>query len=254
MPELQSEENMVTFYKTSAAAFVAAVGLTIQLRAGPLPYTSEAHCSLAFLDETTSTNCEPGWAETPIWFHGENGSNTIDASAASAAVAWIWPGKNGYEDASGVTSTTVTNNLSFTGITAGPIRGGTVDILIDTERVGMAEGPAPWDYFVSFSGFPEFVCEPFSIGPCRASAVPFTLGVPFSFEIATSALMQCPGGGAWSCGVIGEFEYVNLSFSDAAGNPVPIYADSAVPEPDHLVWAGLAIIAGAWALRHRRNV
>jgi hypothetical protein len=93
-----------------------------------------------------------------------------------------------FDEGQGVTSTRVTNDLSFTGITLGPSRGGTADIVIDSEYVGTVEGPA--EGLVSFDGFPEFVCKP--RGVCFATAVPITLGQPFSFKIDTGMSREFP--------------------------------------------------------------
>jgi hypothetical protein len=236
--------------QTISAAFVTAVGLAFPLAATPLPYTSETSCYLVFPDGTTSTDCDSFWANTYVQFEGADGSNRIYALAGSAAAAYIYPEEIGlFESGWGVSSSTVTNNLTFVGTTPGPVRVGTAEIVIDAEAVGMYEGPL-FRPAVSYDGFPDFVCEPWRTlaGVCDAT-IPFTLGQPFSFRIDSSAGMDCPE----FCSAQGEFTSVELHVWDADGNPIPIYAASAVPEPGHLASAGLALIAGAYAVRHYRR-
>src|SRR5215831_11014242 len=139
--------------QTIYAAFVTAVGLAFPLAATPLPYISETSCFVLFLDGSTSTACDHFWADTDIQFEGADSSNRVYAMAGSTAAAYTYPDETGaYEHPWGVTSSTVTANLSFVGITPGPVRVGTADILVVAAAGGRYEGPlfrAP----VSYEGF-----------------------------------------------------------------------------------------------------
>ncbi len=235
------------FGQTISAAFVTAAGLAFSAAATPLPYTLETNCSIVFFDGSRSTTCDGYWTEVTAGLSGADGTNELYATAASFAAAYLHPDETGsYENAWGVTGSSVTNHLSFAGITPGPVRAGSVDIFIDAQRLGMREGGMTSPP-VSYAGFPEFVCRPLGgMGLCAAT-VPFILGRPFSFEIETDAFMSCP----WECSGDGEVAAVQLHIWDAAGNAVPIYASSAVPEPGHLGSAALALTAAAYVVRHQ---
>jgi hypothetical protein len=236
--------------QTISAAFVTAVGLAFPLAATPLPYTQDTSCSVLLLDGTTSTECDNLWADTDIQFEGADGSNRVYAVAGASAAAYIYPEETGlYEDGWGVSSSSVTANLSFVGITPGPVRLGTADIVIVAAAEGRYEGPL-FRPTVSYNGFPDFVCEPWrnSAGVCDA-IMPFTLGQPFSFRIDSFADMDCSG----PCYSQGEFTSVELHVWNGAGNAVPIYAASSVPEPGYLASFGLALIAAAYAVRPYRR-
>jgi hypothetical protein len=186
------------------------------------------------------------WAQAGTQFEGLDGSNRLYASAYSGATPYIWPNyTDPFELGWGVTFSAVTNNLSFTGITPGPVRTGVADILIDSEGGGAAEFLEGGS--VSFVGVFRFECKPYGTSFCGATAVPFPLGVPFSLEITSGVALGCPG----LCSGAGKFASVELKIWDAAGNPVPIYAASAVPEPGHLASIGLALIGSAYVIRRR---
>jgi hypothetical protein len=234
------------FYgQTISAAFVAAVGLAFPMAASPLPYTSETSCFVLYFDGTTSRGCDGFWAEATIQFAGAGGSNRVFAAAGSAGTAYIFPDEAGaYENGWGATSSTVTANLSFTGITPGPIRTGMVEIFLDSEGVGDWEGGMGGDISLS-PGIPS--C--YTSGRVCGVVGPFTLGVPFSFELETAASMECPG----ACLGAGKIALVQMTICEADGKPVPIYATSAVPEPNHLAFIGLALISGAYAFRRAQG-
>jgi hypothetical protein len=229
---------MFTFCK-ALAAFAA-----IPLTATPLPYTSETSCYGVFADGSTSSECNmfttgtSGWATLTGW----DGGNEVYGHAETYAFAGE---VDIYKPI--VLFSKATSILSFTGITPGQIRVGMADILIES---GTPIGPVEWQPFVSFVGFPEFVCKPIYPGICQAADVPFTLGVPFGFKItaeteATFARPDCCNQ-ARVLGVI-----VDITIQDAAGNPVPIHAASAVPEPSQLAFVGMVLIAGVYAIRRR---
>jgi hypothetical protein len=231
---------MVTFHKTFAATFVAAVGL--EVAATPLPYTQETGCLWAFMDGSTSTECV-GAPVTEVFtmFGGANGTNSVSAVVGSGAATFVWVGEDGVSH-EGIAYARVTNNLWFTGITPGPVRPGIAEIDIYVDGDGSVVGGGR-HVIASFAGGPS--CEFDAWHWChRAQEIPITLGQTFSFSILSWANASEGGGG----GGVGS---VSVTTWDAERNPVPIYAAAAVPEPGQLASAGLALMGGAYAIQRR---
>jgi hypothetical protein len=240
------EKNMVTLHGRRVAAFVAAVGLVLPLTATPLPYTLETSFSV---DGGTSTPCQP----VLLSFSGADGTNIVSAEVGADASVFF----NG--DA-GNTSFQSMVELSFEGIT---LRPGTAQVIVYTDgESGGIGASVDWSATAEFGGYsscgPGCVTgPPLSCGGVMCfdtKSFPIMPGQPFSFSIAVSAsatlLDPSPGNGGDAGGVAD----VQVTIVDSAGNPVPIYPASAVPEPAGLASVGLALIGGVYVIRRRHNV
>jgi hypothetical protein len=124
--------------------------------------------------------------------------------------------------------------------TLGPVRPGFADVTIARDSNG--EGAQ--------AALDNLSCDAPGLSCVVQETVPILLGTPmtvtFSIHSAIEFNAEAPGYFAE-----GNAEILIQGVRDASGNPVPIYAATAVPEPTGLASIGLALIGGAYVIRCR---
>ena len=127
--------------------------------------------------------------------------------------------------------------------TLGPVRPGFADIMIGRSSNG--EGAQ--------ATIDNLSCDEPGLGCVVHETVPIVLGTPMTVTFSIHQEIEFNAEAPPGYFADGNAEILIQGVRDGSGNPVPIYAATAVPEPTGLASIGLGLIGGAYVIRRRRN-